>query len=338
MALRCLLGRLSLTPFSSTSLIVRQPLFYTPIRTIITDDPSSVKLNNLRDNPGAVKKGIRLGRGIGTGSGKTAKRGHKGQLARSGRGKPMPGSMGGSKPLYKSMRKFGFKNTRFQRDLKAVNLDQLQHHINNHTINPYKKITVKEFYDANCLGRHARDGVKLLARGLENLTTPNLHLEVADCSTAARDAIEKLGGKVDLVYLNKLAMRYTVKPEKFFFKPTFARPPPKLHATKYPNFPEPTPFTAPPLTMEGIEYAPDFNENLKAENKARAEKLKFTIKEEKKTVKREKKEKAIADTKAKEAKAKEEGRTPEPRSIKGKKAKAKAAIQGTKLKAQKVKA
>jgi len=303
MALRLLLGRLTLSqPSLTTSLLARQPLLYVPIRTIIASDPSEVKLNNLRDNAGAVTRKMRVGRGIGTGTGKTSKRGHKGQLSRTGRGKPMPGSMGGAKPLYKSMRKFGFKNTRFARRLEGLNLDALQHHINNHTINPYKKITIKDIHDAHCLGPRIREGVKLLARGAESLTTRNLHIEVNDCSTAARDAIEKLGGKVDLVYHNRLALRYTVKPEKFYLKPKFARPPPKLHARKYPNFPEPTPFVTPPLVLEDLEYSQDFNEKMKAEKKARAEKLKVTVKEEKKTRRKEKKEKAIAVAKETESK------------------------------------
>eukprot|EP00026_Physarum_polycephalum_P013179 Phypoly_transcript_13555.p1 GENE.Phypoly_transcript_13555~~Phypoly_transcript_13555.p1 ORF type:complete len:311 (+),score=75.45 Phypoly_transcript_13555:86-1018(+) len=309
MALRLLLGRLTLSqPSLTTSLLTRQPLLYTPVRTIIASDPSEVRLNNLRDNAGAVKRKERVGRGIGTGTGKTSKRGHKGQLARTGRGKPMPGSMGGAKPLYKSMRKFGFKNTRFARRLEGLNLDALQHHINNHTINPYKKITVKEVHDAHILGPRIREGVKLLARGADQLTTPNLHIEVNDCSAAARDAIEKLGGKVDLVYHNRLSLRYTVKPEKFYLKPKFARPPPKLHAKKYPNFPEPTPFTKPPLVLDDIEYPPDFNEKLKAEQKARKEKLKVTVKAEKKTVRREKKEKAIALAKEKGTKKQEQAK------------------------------
>lgn len=247
----------------------------------------------MRDNDGAVKKSVRLGRGTGTGTGKTSKRGHKGQLARTGRGKPRPGFMGGSATLHKTMRKFGFKNTRFERNLAPVNLDVLQHHINNRTLNPFKKITIKELYDANAVGK-MQHGLKLLARGSNMLTTHGLHLEVSDCSAAARDAIESRGGKVDLVYHNRVSLRYTIKPEKFFLKPTFARPPPKLHERKYPNFPEPTPFVAGPTIMEDIKYTAEFNENRKREQKDRKEKLSTRAKVEKHKAKKERKEKAIA--------------------------------------------
>lgn len=295
---------------SLSSSVLRSPSHYTltlsltlplssriPVRTIITTNPDEVKLNNLRDNAGALKHGVRIGRGIGTGRGKTSKRGHKGQKARTGKGKPMPGMTGGGLPLYRSVRKFGFKNAKFKRDLNPFNLDVLQHHIANGTINPYKTIGVKEIFDSLATGKKIVHGIKLLARGADQLTTKNLHLQVTDCSTAAREAIEKLGGKVDLVYHNKLALRFTTKPEKFFFKPTFARPPPKLHATKYPNFPEPTPATSSPQVLEDLDYEPDFDDKRRAEMRAVKEKVKKdkVLTQKKKTTKQEKKDTAIAN-------------------------------------------
>lgn len=108
---------------------------------------------------------------------------------------------------------------------------------------------------------------------------------MTDCSEAARDAIEKLGGKVELIYHNRVSLRYTTKPEKFYLKPTFARyatlhgeliiliffhrPPPKIHRSKYPNFPEPTPFTATPDVIEDITYSDNFDAERKAEKKKR---------------------------------------------------------------------
>jgi len=257
----------------------RRLLPFVPQRNmIIVLDPHEVQLNNLRDNPGAIKHKLRIGRGIGTGLGKTAGRGHKGQKSRTGRGKPAVGREGGQTPIYRTLRKFGFKNTMFARRLQGLNLNVLQHHIDNGTINPYRKITLKELYEAQCVGKKIIKGVKLLAGGADHFTTPNLQLEVSDCSEAARDAIEKLGGKVDLVYHNRLSLRYTTKPEKFFLKPTFARPPPKLHQNKYPNFPDPTPFTRPTDVIADLEYPPTFDADRIAASKKRSEIRKATPK------------------------------------------------------------
>ena len=83
-----------------------------------------MKLNDLRDNEGARKERIRVGRGIGSGLGKTAGRGHKGQFARTGKGKVKPGFEGGQMPMQRRLPKVGFRS-KLQRDISEVLLYQL---------------------------------------------------------------------------------------------------------------------------------------------------------------------------------------------------------------------
>ncbi|KAJ2726648.1 YmL10 [Coemansia sp. Benny D115] len=177
-------------------------------------------LNDLRDNKGARKVKKRLGRGHGSGHGKTSGRGQKGQNARSGNGKPGPGFEGGQTPLMRVFPKRGFKNAN-ARDLQPLNLDRLQHWINTGRLDASKPITLKEIYDSNIV--RFKDGVSLLARGAEFLTTP-VTLEVTRASKQAIERIESIGGKVVCVYHNKLAMRALLHPEKFAVLPKSAMP------------------------------------------------------------------------------------------------------------------
>eukprot|EP01112_Ceratiomyxa_fruticulosa_P003192 TRINITY_DN13564_c0_g1_i1.p1 TRINITY_DN13564_c0_g1~~TRINITY_DN13564_c0_g1_i1.p1 ORF type:complete len:258 (+),score=53.68 TRINITY_DN13564_c0_g1_i1:913-1686(+) len=201
-------------------------------RTLILP-ANEVRLNNLRDNPGAKQQRTRVGRGIGSGKGKTCGRGHGGQKSRTGRGKPAPGFEGGQTPLYKKMRKFGFKNAAFKRTLFPLNLSKLQHYIEAGRIDPTQTITMKTLYDANILQK-VPQGVKLLSSGRDRFTYP-LDIEMTDCSALAREAVERVGGTVKLVYYNKLGMRALLKPEKFEILPRLARPTPKL-MKKYPEW------------------------------------------------------------------------------------------------------
>ncbi|KAJ2609079.1 YmL10 [Coemansia sp. RSA 1365] len=185
------------------------------------DRPSRfVALNSLRDVQGARKIKKRLGRGHGSGHGKTCGRGQKGQKSRSGNSKPGPGFEGGQTPLTRVFPKRGFKN-HMRRELQPLNLDKIQHWINTGRLDPTKPITLKSIFDSNIV--RFKEGVILLARGSEHLTTP-ITIEVSKASKLAVKRIEELGGRVVCVYHNKLALRALLHPEKFAVLPKSALP------------------------------------------------------------------------------------------------------------------
>jgi large subunit ribosomal protein L15 len=151
-----------------------------------------MKLNEIRDNPGAHYRAKRVGRGIGSGKGKTAGQGGKGQLGRSG--VAINAFEGGQTPLHRRLPKRGFSNKIFQKDYKVVNLGRLQQALD------AEKLTAKDTIDGKALVaagvlRRLGDGVRLLAKG--ELKT-KITIEVAGASKAAIEAVEKAGGKVVL--------------------------------------------------------------------------------------------------------------------------------------------
>lgn len=151
-----------------------------------------MKLNEIRDNPGANRPRKRLGRGIGSGTGKTAGKGHKGQLARSG-GTSGVGFEGGQMPLYRRLPKRGFKNP-FRRHYVEINIGRLQQAVDAGKLKADVPIDVAALIESGVV-RRARDGVRLLAKG--TLTAP-LTLVVAGASRAAVAAVEKAGGTVTI--------------------------------------------------------------------------------------------------------------------------------------------
>ncbi|EGG19329.1 ribosomal protein L15 [Cavenderia fasciculata] len=205
---------------------------YTSVRTIITQ-ANEISLNNLRDNPGANKKRIRLGRGIGSGRGKTSGRGHGGQKARAGHNIPR-GFEGGQTPLFKKMRKYGFSNATFARELSPLNLAKLDKLISEGRIDISMPITMKTLFDQNAVGR-IRHGVKILAQGSETFKH-KINIEMSDFSESARQVIEELGGTATNVYYDRVGLKFLLKPEKFDFTPKRARVPLKLKE-KYPDHP-----------------------------------------------------------------------------------------------------
>eukprot|EP01113_Clastostelium_recurvatum_P033557 TRINITY_DN4448_c0_g1_i2.p1 TRINITY_DN4448_c0_g1~~TRINITY_DN4448_c0_g1_i2.p1 ORF type:complete len:286 (+),score=36.00 TRINITY_DN4448_c0_g1_i2:80-937(+) len=238
------LGRVSLCNAHSfilprTSLFSKIPsTIFTPpsiFSRSITMKANDIALNTLRDNPGAKTQKTRVGRGIGSGKGKTAGRGHGGAKSRSGRAKPAPGFEGGQTPLYKKMRKYGFTNAMFKRVMVPLNLNQLQFQIDAGRIDPSQTITMHTLYRANAITKISH-GVKLLGVGAEHFKYP-INIEVTDCSATAREAVERNGGNVKLVYYNRLGLRALLFPEKFDVIPQLARPPPKL-LPKYPEWKE----------------------------------------------------------------------------------------------------
>jgi large subunit ribosomal protein L15 len=151
-----------------------------------------MKLNEIRDNPGAHHRAKRLGRGIGSGKGKTAGRGGKGQTARSG--VALNGFEGGQTPLHRRLPKRGFNNKIFRKTFAVVNLGRLQIAVDSGRLKPEGKIDAAALV-ASGIVRRARDGVRLLAKG--ELKTA-LTIEVAGASKAAVAAVEQAGGKVVL--------------------------------------------------------------------------------------------------------------------------------------------
>ena len=154
----------------------------------------TIKLNDLRDNKGARHSRKRKGRGIGSGLGKTAGRGHKGQKSRSG--VAIKGFEGGQMPIYRRLPKRGFTNI-FRKAWAIVNLGSLQSAIDAKKIDAGKTIT-SELIQAAGLAR-AGLPLRLLAKGKLELVAKNIVIEVAASSKSALEAVVANGGKVTLV-------------------------------------------------------------------------------------------------------------------------------------------
>ena len=152
-----------------------------------------MKLNDIRDNEGASKSRIRVGRGIGSGKGKTGGRGVKGQKARAG--VAVKGFEGGQMPLYRRLPKRGFHNL-FAKDLNEVNLGRIQQAVEAGKLDAKGAVTIEALVAAGVITRQAKDGVKIL--GVGELKT-KLAFEVAGASKSAVAAIEKAGGTVKIL-------------------------------------------------------------------------------------------------------------------------------------------
>ena len=149
-----------------------------------------MKLNEIRDNPGATRPRKRIGRGIGSGMGKTATKGHKGQKARSG-GNPAIGFEGGQMPLHRRLPKRGFKNP-FRLTYAEVNLGRLQKAIDDGRLDAAAVIDETGLQQAGLFKRR-RDGVRLLAKGT---LKAKIELTVTGASKAAIEAVERAGGTI----------------------------------------------------------------------------------------------------------------------------------------------
>ncbi|WP_027170354.1 50S ribosomal protein L15 [Mesorhizobium sp. WSM3224] len=150
-----------------------------------------MKLNDLRDKDGATHSKKRLGRGIGSGSGKTAGRGVKGQKARSG--VAINGFEGGQMPLYRRLPKRGFNNI-FAKSFNVVSLARIQAAIDAKKLDAKETVTVEALIAAGVI-RRAKDGVRVLSDGE---LKAKLSFDVAGASKAAIEKIEKAGGSVKL--------------------------------------------------------------------------------------------------------------------------------------------
>ncbi|MTV32911.1 50S ribosomal protein L15 [Rhodoblastus acidophilus] len=151
-----------------------------------------MKLNDLSDNPGSSKNRMRVGRGIGSGKGKTAGRGVKGQKARTG--VAIKGFEGGQMPLHRRLPKRGFWNP-FSVDYNEVNLGRIQQAVEAGKLDASAPVTLEALIAAGVISK-ARDGVKILGNGE---ISAKLAFEVAAASKSAVAAIEKVGGSVKLL-------------------------------------------------------------------------------------------------------------------------------------------
>ena len=145
-----------------------------------------MKLHELSPAPGSTKKAYRVGRGAGSGNGKTAGKGHKGQKARSGA--PRPGFEGGQMPLYRRIPKRGFTN-RNAKDIVAINVTELERFEEGATVD------VNTLIEAGVV-KNPRDGVKILGNGE---LTKKLNVKANAFSASAKEKIEALGGTAEVM-------------------------------------------------------------------------------------------------------------------------------------------
>jgi len=151
-----------------------------------------MKLNDLRDNRGARKEAMSVGRGIGSGKGKTCGRGVKGQKSRTG--VSIRGFEGGQMPLHRRMPKRGFNNI-FANDYTEINLNRLQKAVEDGRVDAKQPITFETLKAAGVVGK-AKDGMRLIGNAEVKV---KLQITVAGASKGAIAAIEKAGGVVTII-------------------------------------------------------------------------------------------------------------------------------------------
>jgi large subunit ribosomal protein L15 len=151
-----------------------------------------MKLSDIADNAGSRKKRMRVGRGIGSGKGKQAGRGGKGQTARSG--VRIKGFEGGQMPMHRRLPKRGFNNV-FRVEFAEINLDRLQQAVDSKQIDVKDTVNAESLVKAGVL-RRAKAGVRLLGRGE---LRAKLNIEVHGASKSAIAAVEKAGGSVKIL-------------------------------------------------------------------------------------------------------------------------------------------
>ena len=148
-----------------------------------------MKLNTIKEQDGATRNRKRVGRGIGSGRGKTSGAGHKGQKARSG--VSINGFEGGQMPIHRRLPKRGFNNI-FRKNFVELNLDRIQTALDTGNLDKKKPVDAAALVAAGVISK-ARDGVRVLANGA---LKDKIEIHVAGASKAAVAAIEKAGGKI----------------------------------------------------------------------------------------------------------------------------------------------
>ena len=152
-----------------------------------------MRLNDISDNPGATKKRVRVGRGPGSGKGKTGGRGIKGQKSRSG--VSIKAFEGGQMPLYQRLPKRGFNSRNSKKLLDQVNLGSIQKLIDAKKIIENKPIDIAVLHNVGLINKNAVS-VKLLAKGA---LTSKIKISVTSASDKAKKAVENMGGELNLV-------------------------------------------------------------------------------------------------------------------------------------------
>ena len=165
-----------------------------------------MKLNDIRDNKDAVKNRKRIGRGIGSGTGKTSGQGHKGQKARSG--VAIKGFEGGQMPIHRRLPKRGFKSI-FRISYSEINFEKIERLITNKKIDPTKIIDAKKMLELGII-KKLNEKIKLLAKGeLKN----KINIEVTASSVSAKEGVEKHGGIINIIKQKKLDKKINEKSE-----------------------------------------------------------------------------------------------------------------------------
>ncbi len=152
-----------------------------------------MRLNDISDNPGATKKRVRVGRGPGSGKGKTGGRGIKGQKSRSG--VSIKAFEGGQMPLYQRLPKRGFNSRNSKKLLDQVNLGSIQKLIDAKKIIENEPIDIAVLHNVGLINKNAVS-VKLLAKGA---LTSKIKIVVTSASEKAKKAVENMGGELNLV-------------------------------------------------------------------------------------------------------------------------------------------
>ena len=165
-----------------------------------------MKLNEIKDNLGSTKSRKRIGRGIGSGTGKTSGKGHKGQKSRSG--VAIKGFEGGQMPIHRRLPKRGFTNVN-RINYTELNLDKIQKLIDGKKIDPKKIISYKTLLDLG-LVKSKKAKIKLLGKGDIKV---KIDIEVSAFSKSAKDCVEKIGGSVIILNDKKESLNQDKKTE-----------------------------------------------------------------------------------------------------------------------------
>ena len=163
-----------------------------------------MNLNVIKDNKYATKNKKRIGRGIGSGTGKTSGKGHKGQKARSG--VSIKGFEGGQMPIHRRLPKRGFTNIN-RVPYVVLNFNRIQSLISDNKIDPKKIINYQTFFDLGIV-KTMKSKIKLLAKGE---IKAKINIEVAAASNSAKEIVEKVGGSITIIENNRLVKTPTKK-------------------------------------------------------------------------------------------------------------------------------
>jgi len=166
-----------------------------------------MRLNELKDNPGARKSKLRVGRGIGSGKGKTAGRGHKGQKSRSG--VAIKGFEGGQMPIHMRLPKRGFNNYT-KKTYTEITTGKLQSFVDKGLLSVDKVITEKDIFD-NCRIKKSPSGIKLLNKGE---IKSKINISVSKATQSTIELIKSLGGNISILEEPKQKRNRKIKKEK----------------------------------------------------------------------------------------------------------------------------